>query len=364
MSEIIQNNLQTHIFKWLKRKTTNSAVRWVSELPLAIGSDIGVVRGENEDRIAVLRMQPGLGRSFIAIALCDGMGGMKEGSACASQAIAGFFMACIRNRHIPPEQRVVLAAHDANRDVHSLYKGRGGATLSAILSDSIGGIVGVNVGDSRIYMHQGNKVEQITADDTMAGLLNDNLHQKNELLQFIGMGAGLEPHIIKIPPSYESLILTSDGAHFINKQVMQMVIQTAKDSALVVRRLIDIAKWCGGHDNASVVAIRPLSMQIQLLDDPGAIQIWDPFGDLQLIVSEAANIGKTENKPPWDRKPVVPEESQKSERSAKPVKKEKPAKRRIAAKDVHREKNAEAAKERPQLNIYFNGDKGKGNEGQ
>lgn len=363
MSEITQNSIQSSLFRWLTRKTTNSAVRWVGELPLAIGSDIGIVRDENQDRVAVLKMPPDGGNSFIVTALCDGMGGMTEGSVCASQAIASFFMSCIRNRHIPPTQRVVIAAKDANQHVHSLYKGRGGATLSAVLFERIVGAVGVNVGDSRIYAYRGNKLEQISIDDTMSGILKDNLHQRNELLQFIGMGDGLFAHVVKIPASYESIILTSDGAHFFDKQVMQMVIQAAKDSALTVKRLIEIAKWCGGRDNASVVAVRPFPSQLSLLDDSGVIQIWDPFGELQLIFSEAASIGRIDNKPLRDKNPVVSEESQKSKRSAKPVKKEKPDKRRKAINVIHRKEGGENKRERPQLNIYFNGDTGKENNG-
>lgn len=257
----------------------------------------------------------------------------------------------------------MLAAQEANRDVHSLYKGRGGATISAVLFDSILGMVGVNVGDSRIYAYRENNLEQITVDDTMAGLLKNDLHQKNDLLQFIGMGDGLEPHVVRIPVSYESIILTSDGVHFIDKQVMQMVIQAANDSALAVKRLIEIAKWCGGRDNASVVAVRPFPPQLPLFDDPEAIQIWDPFGELQIIFSEAAGIGGIDNTPSWDRKPVVSETSQKSKRSEKPPKKEKPAKRKIASKVVPKKEDAAVPKARPQLNIYFKGETGKDNDG-
>lgn len=362
MNEFIQNSLQTRLFSWLTRRMTNAAVRWVGELPLVIGSDIGIVRSENQDRVAVLRMQPERGQSLIVTALCDGMGGMLEGSACAAQAIARFFTACIGNRNIPPAQRVVLAAQDANRYVHSLYKGRGGATLSAVLRDSIAGMVGVNVGDSRIYAFQGNKLEQVTIDDTMAGLLKDN-HHPIELLQFIGMGDGLDPHVINIPASHESIILTSDGVHFIDKQVMQMVMQATKDSGLAVRRLIEIAKWCGGHDNASVVAIRPFPSQLPLLDDPGTIQIWDPFGELQIIMSETTASTRMDNKPPCNEKPFVPEESRKSKQSTKSAKKEKPAKRKGAVNVVPKKEGAETEKERPQLKIYFTGDTDMDNKG-
>jgi len=355
MNDKAQNQLQTRLFNWLMRKTNNSSVRRVGELPLAIGTDIGVVRGENQDRVAILRMQINNNHSFTVAVLCDGMGGMAEGSACAAQAVACFLTACIRNRQISPAERVVLAAQEANRAVHSFYQGRGGATLSAMLLDSIGGIVGVNVGDSRIYAYQENKLEQITIDDTMAGHLKDDFHSRNELLQFVGMGNGLEPHVIEIPASHEMIILTSDGVHFIDKKIMQMVIQAAKESALAVRRFIEIAKWCGGRDNASAIAIAPFSNQLSSLNDPGVIQIWDPFGELQIILSEAVGIAGIDNKPPWDRKPVVQEESQKSKQSAKRAKKEKPAKRKVVAENA----DEKPEKDHPQLNIYFNGDPGK-----
>lgn len=75
MNQLIEDNLQIRLYNWLMRRTTNSALRRVGELPLVISSNIGVVRDENQDRVAVLRMQPGLGHSFVVTALCDGMGG-------------------------------------------------------------------------------------------------------------------------------------------------------------------------------------------------------------------------------------------------------------------------------------------------
>lgn len=357
MNDKVQNQLQTRLFNWLRRKTTNSAVRRVGELPLAIGSDIGIVRGENQDRVAILRMRISENHFFTLAALCDGMGGMAEGSACAAQAIACFLTACIRNKQIPPAERVVLAAQEANRAVHSFHQGRGGATLSAILFDSINGMVGVNVGDSRIYAYQEHKLEQITIDDTMAGHLKGDFHNRNELIQFVGMGNGLEPHVIAIPASHEMLILTSDGIHFIDKQIMQMVIHAAKEPALAVRRLIEIAKWCGGRDNASAVAIIPFSDQLSFLDDPGAIQMWDPFGELQIILPEEIGIVGKSDKSPLDMKPPGQEESQKPKQSAGKEKKEKAAKRKVNIEKADKK----VEKERPQLNIYFNGDTGKNN---
>jgi len=191
--------IQMRIYNWLMRRTTNSAVRRVGELPLSIGSDIGFVRNENQDRVAVLRMQLDKGNSVTIAALCDGMGGMLEGSACAAQAISSFFMGCIRHQDVSLRERLVLATQEANQVVHSLYQGRGGATISAVLFDSSGGMLGVNVGDSRIYKYQEGTLEQITVDDTLADLLKNDLQPRNELLQFVGMGEGMEPHARLLP---------------------------------------------------------------------------------------------------------------------------------------------------------------------
>jgi serine/threonine protein phosphatase PrpC len=362
MNGFIQNTLQTRIYEWLMRKTTNSGIRRVGELPLVIGSDIGIVRSENQDRVAVLRMQPDEGRSVVIAILCDGMGGMTEGAACASQAIARFFISCILNRHISPSERLIRAAQDANQDVNLLFNGMGGATLSAIMFDDHTETVGVNVGDSRIYSYQEKKgIEQLTIDDTMAGILKSDLQPKNELLQYIGMGSGLDPHVIRIPIAYESIILTSDGIHYIEKLVMQMVIQAAKDSAYVGRRLIEIAKWCGGYDNASVVVIRQFPLRLPLLYDPATIQIWDPFGELQIVLTQAENIARIYSKPPGEKLSIREFESQMSKLSAKQTKKEKPLKRGMTDKRGHRNKKKGIEKDQPRLQIYYNGDSGKDN---
>lgn len=47
-------------------------------LPAAIATDIGLVRKENQDRVAVLKFRPfSKNKDMIVIALADGMGGWK-----------------------------------------------------------------------------------------------------------------------------------------------------------------------------------------------------------------------------------------------------------------------------------------------
>jgi serine/threonine protein phosphatase PrpC len=355
------SQLQSRLYKWLMRRTTASAIRRVGELPVAIISDIGNVRKENQDRLAVLKVQLELDESFLVIALCDGMGGMAEGSACASQAIASFFISCISNRNIAPSNRLAIAAQDANRQVCDLYKGGGGGTLSAVLFDSNGGMTGVNIGDSRIYSYREGMLEQITIDDTLAGLrpkANDDLHARNELLQYIGMGDGLEPHIIESPSSWDLMLLTSDGTHYFDKGVMQMVIQNAREPAVAARRLVEIAKWCGGRDNASMAIVAPMIVKEHLLDDAGLIQVWDPFGELQMFVAETITLDEI-IKEPTETTPSTELGRQHHRKNAPkaPRKKPKPKNRRAKKAAVEEPKeHDEGGEKRPQLNIYFNGD--------
>ena len=361
MIENANQGLQSRIYTWLMRRTMNSAIRRVGDLPLVIGSDIGAVRKENQDRIAVLRVQDSKDQSSIVAVLCDGMGGMSEGNACACHAISSFLSACIQAKNIPLNERAAFAAQEANKAVHALFQARGGATLSAILYDSTVGMVAVNVGDSRIYTYQDGQLNQITTDDTIAGLLKGENFNRNELLQFIGVGDGLEPHIIGLPKSYELIIMTSDGIHFIDKSFMQMVFHTAKDPALSVKRLIEISKWCGGSDNASIVAISSFPEPMSAIYDAATIQIWDPFGELQIVIPESPEFWRNNSNLISSAAPVLQELSHEEKKSPRPVKKQKATRRKKAAKESPKKENKDGENKKQQLKIYFNGNSGKEN---
>jgi serine/threonine protein phosphatase PrpC len=300
------DNLQRSITSWFMRRTNNSAVRRVGELPIAVGTDIGIVRSENQDRVGVLRSQDDQGRSFIVGALCDGMGGMEAGADCASLAIASFFAGCFQNRNKPAGERILESAKFANESVYSKYRAHGGATLSAFAIDSRGEFIGVNVGDSRIYSIR-KEIHQLTVDDTIAGQFDKDRiggnHGRNELLQYIGMGKDVQPHLIEFPSSTEEalILLTTDGIHFLAKEVMQLIGNHANEPAMAVKRLIELSKWCGGNDNGSVVAAKqffePMPEDISKNGSNAfSLELWDAFGEIQLIdFGEAPRIKTSES---------------------------------------------------------------------
>jgi serine/threonine protein phosphatase PrpC len=281
---------QQILFNWFMRRTTNGAVRRVAELPIAIATDTGLVRTENQDRTAVLRFQLTENCSSIVAILCDGMGGMDSGSECASLAVTSFLLSCVQNNNLPLKERILIAVKNANNTVFKKYHGNGGATLSAFIADGKEGVLAVNVGDSRIYSIEKDRLSQLTTDDTISGQLayeDKDSYGRNELLQYVGMGQGIEPHVMTLSNNalLPNILLTSDGAHFLNAQIMGSIINHATDYALAIKRLIELAKWCGGHDNASGIVVTNLSSLLTPRSnfDSRVIEIWDAFGEIQLI---------------------------------------------------------------------------------
>jgi serine/threonine protein phosphatase PrpC len=284
-------SFETQLADWLLRKTGNGAVRRVADLPIAVASSVGLVRKDNQDRVAVLRFLEQSGQQSILIAICDGMGGMADGTECAATALSSFFSAFVQSSaRLLPRDRLFQAASYANQSVYKLYRGSGGATLSAVLMQSDSPAIWVNVGDSRIYRFENRLLNQITVDDTLAGQLAREpaaYAGRSELLQFIGIGPMAEPHVGDFEKFTEqsALMITSDGAHFLPANLIQELMAHATEPAIAARRLMDVATWCGGHDNASIAIVYP--EQVFAQDAPAGrsnfVEVWDAFGEVRFV---------------------------------------------------------------------------------
>lgn len=280
----------------------------MAELPFAIGSDIGVVREQNQDRVAVLRASINASGPYTIVAVCDGMGGMEAGEICAATAIGAFFSSCIENAHVPVAQRLSLAAKEANDLVYKQYRQKGGSTLSALIIDDQRNITGINVGDSRIYSFGCRGLTQLTVDDTIAGQLHQDKEvseQHKELVQFVGMGPEIEPHIIQIDVSEQMLCLATDGLHCIGKNAMQLLLQSANEPVVAAKRMVDVAKWFGGRDNISVAIVTSLAPQRGASVLSNVVEIWDSFGDFQVVpfVEGSAEVQVSTLKDPFQKTP-------------------------------------------------------------
>lgn len=335
---------------WLMRRTSGSGVRRVAALSAAVASDVGLHRDQNQDRVALSRGQDRFGRAYAALVLADGIGGMRDGGRCAALAI-GSFLASVEDdaqSGLGSEVWLARAAARANANVHAELSGAGGSTLVAALLVAGRSVQWLSVGDSRVHLWLGSTLDQLSVDDTIAGQLGrspDGSSNSSNLLQFIGIGDQLEPHVETVKASEGSILLTSDGVHFVSAKFLGPIVAHAQDAGVCARRLVDIAKWHGGPDNASVAMIA-LDAKIERQPEGGDIglEVWDPFGEVLLMPSPSPRMPDriTSSRASTAASTVVPPVLAKLEVS--PV--ETPADEAVPAAPAAPAKSAKSAKEK------------------
>jgi serine/threonine protein phosphatase PrpC len=308
------DTFQETVASWLFRPVPDRAQNQCFDFPAILASDIGLQRKENQDRVAALRLSARHGsQPVVAVVVADGMGGMRDGAKCATLAVSSFFYALVRHRHQALEQRAAAAIAHANDAVYAFASGRGGATFSALLFDAGAPPIIINLGDSRIYAcGKGVKVERLTVDDSLEEAVGGH---GRELLQFVGMGAGLRPHIRAVPSGVVELALTTDGIHYIDADTLASVLFHAPEPKAAADRLSALARWCGGHDNASValVDLQALSMPVATRLE-GGIQIWDPFGAMAISwVREISEAPRPQANAALDDTPPEPDVEKRNE---------------------------------------------------
>lgn len=358
--------LNDRLVRWFLRPTPDLGLNHATGMPIAVGTDVGLAREENQDRVAAMRVNANsaLNQPFLVVALADGMGGMTNGAECAARTLAAFFNSIVRFRHKPADERLADAAGEANRFVNEYSNGSGGATLSAVLIDADHRFFTLNVGDSRIYaLTDGGeqKVLRLTTDDSLEEMVGG--HGK-ELLQFIGMGDGLIPHVSEPPEDLGRVVITSDGVHFIGHELLSDVLHCSETQIQVVDRLITLARWRGAPDNASaaVIFLKPLQHLLHRHEESG-VEIWDPFSALHVmwVKQEQFDQRKGDALAPGTQAPSSPARSAKPQQSMEeasraslkgavepPTDKPNSRKRSKASKAS---KSARSVKRSPQLTI-------------
>ena len=217
--------IQKHLLRWLSQNRSPRAVRNVSEAGVILASDRGLKRDDNQDRIAAMRYS-GKRSAFLCFAVADGMGGLRDGAECAEITSRPSSTRWSRWPQNAPWDQGSLdqAVRHANSEVYLSKGGSGGSTLSAILVESEFEIYSANIGDSRIYVERdidGNRLSRVTVDDSLEEAFGG---QGRDLLQFVGIGKGLKPHIDKIEPAVRSIAITTDGIHFLESSLLESIL--------------------------------------------------------------------------------------------------------------------------------------------
>ncbi|MGZ8285516.1 MAG: PP2C family protein-serine/threonine phosphatase [Allosphingosinicella sp.] len=330
----------------------------------ALGTYAGNVRLENQDRMLAGQFTAADSQAFRIVALSDGMGGLSHGQEAASLTLSEFLWS-LTSLNGDILSRLKRAAFHANDAVFSEFRGKSGATLSAVVLTESGQAAGVNVGDSRVYglEHNSRALEQLSTDDTLAGLAEggamiDRRHNSAALLQYVGMGDELDPHVL-LPTAFlnkEFIVLSTDGVHWVGNKLLELIVQNAGDHTQCVRRLLQLAEMTGAKDNATLAVINHLAGGHLALHDSSAdieVELWTPGGKTVLLLETkfSSRSSVNEKRDPWPS----PEERIGGAPPPPSVTKPNaaPKKRRVKKKARSPEAQADLPIERPELVIEF-----------
>lgn len=339
---------------------------FAGEQKFFLGTTVGAIRQQNQDRAlyATVWHPVELHRNCVIGIVCDGMGGLANGEAAAILSVSVFMSRVLRTSRLPIHERLALAASEANRAVYTAFSGQGGSTLSAVWIGEDGRAAGVNVGDSRIYGISGSRsLEQLSRDDTLSELLGRDAahHDDHKLVQFIGMGEGIEPHIIDIVPAkYRQILITSDGIHNAPRDQLDLVVRDSTGPQDLIHRLIALNGVTGGRDNGTALSMPESSRERPLEYDSGLnIRFWSTKNSLEIWIPGAANDSKqdtltrsfTEEQATHLPKAATPKKTQgQTKKTSRPKQKKRNAKR---ANSKRTEPRLPLEDVRPLLDVQF-----------
>lgn len=240
-------------------------------LKAVFGTDIGLVREENQDRVAVEYFD-----NAILGVVCDGMGGANNGSEASSIAIKTFvdnFKSGYRKYFSTEDIKNLLIQSMKKANTLVYYKSLTdisnfgmGTTCVAVLVTDDGNVYTINVGDSRAYLIVDEDYVQITIDHNYAQYLyqlgeidKDELEthpNRNMLMRAIGVEDDVQSDFfdfsLEIP---FKILICSDGLH--GYVPIEDIMEVVNNSPLeeIPAKLINKANANGGRDNVSLVII-------------------------------------------------------------------------------------------------------------
>jgi PPM family protein phosphatase len=231
-------------------------------------SDPGCVRANNEDYYL---LEPSLGLYVVA----DGMGGAQAGEH-ASRLAVETVREIIRNNSgnsggTDPDQ-LVDAFVQANQRVMQAAEGDPamegmGTTLVAALEQG-GHLMVASVGDSRAYLFEQGRLQQVTEDQTWVNEVGrrlglDEAMLKNHpmrhvLTMAVGVSDQLRVHHYQVQPSPGvQLLLCTDGLHGVtSEKQIEQTLASHDSLEAKCRQLIASARAEGGPDNVTAVLLR------------------------------------------------------------------------------------------------------------
>jgi protein phosphatase len=249
----------------------------------------GMTGKNNEDRYAVASfvLEENNRLPVLFAVLADGIGGHRAGEVAAELAVNHIMQVVAKSdgKHIRQtiaeavtEASNAIAAHSASNEN---LKGMGATcALAWVIGDRL---YTAYVGDSRIYLMRGGRIQQLTVDHTWVqeaiekGILTPELAREHPnvhvIRRYLGSPEPPEPDFrlkffdgegdrqaeenqgVQLLPD-DVILLCSDGLTDLvwNDEILETV-RTKSSIREASRALVDLANSRGGHDNITVVLV-------------------------------------------------------------------------------------------------------------
>lgn len=256
-----------------------------AHLPVVAASHPGMSGRQNEDRYGVTAFRLEDGTPSLLAVLADGIGGHLAGEVAAEIAVERISSLVAQSDGRTPLETLTAAVREASREIRRQAKAshRRGMGSTCACAWIIGERLYIaSVGDSRIYLLRGGRIQQLTKDHTwvqeavdqgalqpdqarrhpMAHVIRRHLGSENTVVPDVRLYLGIEEtetqalanQGLPIRPG-DTLVLCSDG--------LTDLVEDAEIAAAfrkyglqdAVPHLIDLANRRGGHDNITVMAI-------------------------------------------------------------------------------------------------------------
>jgi serine/threonine protein phosphatase PrpC len=247
-------------------------------------TDVGMQRSGNEDAFLIADLTTGdvgvgpdvstysVGERGNLLVVSDGMGGAVAGEVASELAVTTLRESMLE---MPADfgaaEQLKIAAEIANERIWNHARQNPeltgmGATLTGVLVHEKVAYI-AQVGDSRAYLIRGDKIKQLTRDQSLVQMLLDanaiTPEQASQVPQNVIMQAlGTQP-VVKVVMTgvklcqNDHLLLCSDGlSNKVSHEELRQVVYETENINAACRRLIEMANERGGEDNITVVIAR------------------------------------------------------------------------------------------------------------
>jgi protein phosphatase len=256
-------------------------------------TDVGQIREHNEDNFLIADLtrksrnlmesdrEQIVGERGTVLGVCDGMGGAAAGEVASQLAVDILYEKLTQGdppaNHDDLARRLVLAVEEAGIRIFNEARAdrtrRGMGTTSTIAALLDARLFVAQVGDSRAYLLRGDRLVQVSRDQSLvnqlieAGQLTEEeaetFEHNNIILQALGTAETVQVDLTYVDLRRgDILLLCSDGlSGMVRADEVREVLVANREPLDACKELTERANRAGGHDNITVI--------VAVFDGPG-----------------------------------------------------------------------------------------------